>query len=141
VLHALNSVSLQQHPVLIAGAGTFLFTQVLTRIHHVPVGVVDPNPARLDTALAMGTSMVWHVPREGAPSDIDTRIAAWSDSGPALLIDTSGQATAIERLLRWAGPWAAILLFGVSAPEVQVRVTPAALFARETHLTECRLVR
>lgn len=137
VLHALNGVSLQQHPVLIAGAGTFgnLFTQVLTRIYHIPVGVVDPNPARLDKALAMGASRVWHVPREGATPDTDTRIAAWSDSGPALLIDTSGQATAIERLLRWAGPRATLLLFGVSAPDVQVRVTPAALFARELHLT------
>jgi threonine dehydrogenase-like Zn-dependent dehydrogenase len=137
VLHALTRVSLAQQPVLIAGAGTFgkLFTQVLTREHQLQVGIVDPNQARLDDALSMGAARGWQVPRQGPTPDLDTQIADWSNGGPALLIDTTGQRESIERLLRWAAPGSTVLLFGVSAPDMQINIAPADLFARGLHLT------
>lgn len=137
VLHGLELAAPLRSPVLISGAGTFgkLFIQVLTRVHRMNVAVVDPNPDRLRQASDMGAAATWAIPRNGPTPDIDSEIAAWSDGGPALLVDTSGQSAAIERLIQWAGPKATILLFGVTPPDAQIAVSPATIFSRELTLT------
>jgi len=139
VLHALGRVVVKaDQPVLIAGAGTFgkLFTQVLTRHYGLSVGIVDPNPSRIAQAQAMGAVAGWRVPRSRRPSpSTDAQIAAWLGGAGGLLIDTTGNGTAIERLLRWAGAGGSVLLFGVSAPETRIRLAPATLFARQLTLT------
>ena len=137
VLHALMRVSLAQQPVLIAGAGTFgkLFTQILSNKYDLQVGVVDPNQERLDQAMSMGAARVWQVPREGTVSAFEDQIKNWADSGPALLIDTTGKGNAIQRLIEWAAPGATVFLFGISAPDLQISIAPASLLAKELCLT------
>jgi D-arabinitol dehydrogenase (NADP+) len=138
VIHALMiAPPVDRQPVMVAGAGTFgrLFTQVLSRHYGIAVGVVDPNLPRLEQARALGAAATWQVSRCDAIPGVDSKIESWFDGGPSLLIETSGQVTSIERLLRWAGPGGTVLLFGVTPTDVQMQIQPAAIFSQGLHLT------
>ena len=138
VIQALmTALPVDRQPVMVAGAGTFgrLFAQVLSRHSGVAVGGVDPNQPRLEQARAMGAAITWHVPRRGATPDIDREIESWFDGGPSLLIETSGQVTSIERMVRWAGPGGTVLLFGVTPTDIEMQIKPAAIFSRGLRLT------
>lgn len=138
VLHAIRAASLVgRGPVLVIGAGTLgrLMVQVLRATGEAPLAVVDPNPLKIEQALAEGAQAGWVVPRSGPVPDVDREIQRWSVGGPQTIFDTTGAPAAIERALVWAGPKARILLFGVSDPAARLNIPPSLIFSKELTLS------
>jgi 2-desacetyl-2-hydroxyethyl bacteriochlorophyllide A dehydrogenase len=134
VIHALQTCHIEESEVaLIIGAGTLgrLMVQTLRATSMVHIGVVDPNPAKIEQALACGAENGWVIPRSGNTTDIDKKIRAWSTDDLSVVIDTSGSPAAITRALHWAGPAGRVLIFGVSDPAAELAVRPELIFSKE----------
>lgn len=123
--------------VLVLGAGVLgrLMIQAICALSGRPPAVIDPNPDRIASALAVGAETGWAAPRFGPAPDAAAGLARWAPEGPALVIDTSGSPEAIRRAAAWAGPRGRVLLFGVSNPAAEVCLAPQIIFAKELTLT------
>ena len=134
VIHALQVADADDaSAVLVMGAGTLgkLMVQTLQATTKAAIAVVDPNLDKVQQAMAMGAEAGWTAPRTGPAPEVRQAFQAWTGtSQPLLLIDTTGQPQAIERILDWAGPGDQVLLFGVSDPAAQIAVSPGLIFTK-----------
>lgn len=123
-------------PVLILGAGALgrLMVQILKATTGVHVAVVDPNPSRVEAALALGAEAGWVVPRSGPAEAATAALADWAPQGVPVIVDTTGVSEAVRRAVDWAGLRGKILLFGVSAPEVDLCLSARQIFSNELTL-------
>jgi threonine dehydrogenase-like Zn-dependent dehydrogenase len=134
VIHALQACQAEEsEAALIIGAGTLgrLMIQTLRATSMAHIGVVDPNPAKIEKALACGAENGWVVPRSGNTTELDKKICAWASEGLPVVIDTSGSPAAIARAFNWAGPAGHVLIFGVSDPEAEFFIRPELIFGKE----------
>lgn len=135
IIQALNQVGGEeiQGPVMIIGAGTLgmLMLETLRSTTQAKVAMVDPNPSKIERALARGAQIGWVIPRQGPAPEISTELAQWSPQGIDIIIDTSGVPEALERAIDWAAPRSKILLFGVSDPAARLCIPPQQIFSKE----------
>lgn len=138
VLQSLQQIGLAAFsgPVLILGAGVLgrLMIQAIHAVAPNSLAVIDPNPAKIQLALALGAQAGWPAPRSGEAAEAARELRAWAPDGPAAVIDTSGAPEAIRRAVEWAGPRAKVLLFGVSGPAATACIAPHHLFSKELTL-------
>ncbi len=120
-------------PVLIIGAGTLgnLISKVIQSMTSARIAFVDPNPSKIETALAFGAQAGWVTPRQGAATEITAALKQWAPQGIPIMIDTTGLPGAIQRAIEWAPPRGKVLLFGVSDPAVHLCISPHQLFSKE----------
>lgn len=107
--------------VLIYGAGTMGLLMLELAKHHgaAAVDVVETMPDRRSRAATFGCSSV------GATADEMDR-AGWD-----VVIDATGNASAIQAGLGWVAPGGTFLQFGVAAPNARVTISPYDIYRRE----------
>jgi len=118
--------------VLVIGAGvTGLMQLQLTRVYGAgQVFVTDFVPFRLEMARQLGAD---HVINAG--DDVLTTLKALNEGRKAdVVIVTAGSIKAMEQALTLADGGATVLLFGVSAPEATLPVSPYHLLFSEITL-------
>jgi L-iditol 2-dehydrogenase len=118
--------------VLVIGAGvTGLMQLQLTRIYGAgQVFVTDFVPFRLEMARQLGADHVIN-----ADDDVLTTLKALNEGRKAdVVIVTAGSIKAMEQALTLADGGATVLLFGVSAPEATLPVSPYHLLFSEITL-------
>lgn len=120
-------------PVLIMGAGVLgkLMLIALLASNFANVAIVDPNQAKVTTALRLGAQFGWSVPRQGAADQVVAELGNWAPEGIPTIIDTTGSPVALQRAMDWARPGGKVLLFGVSDPAASLSVSPYQIFTKE----------
>jgi threonine dehydrogenase-like Zn-dependent dehydrogenase len=123
-------------PLLVVGAGVLGRLMALAGAAYPfsRIGIVDPNPEKVEAALACGAQAGWTVPRTGRTNALEAELQRWAPEGPTAVVDTSGAPDTVERAVRWAAPGGRIILFGVADPDSRVYLSPAAFFAKELSL-------
>jgi 2-desacetyl-2-hydroxyethyl bacteriochlorophyllide A dehydrogenase len=112
--------------VLIYGSGTMglMMLELAKRTGAASVDVVDINPERLTTAVALGVS------RTARSADEFDQARGWE-----LVIDATGAAAAIQDGLSRVSPGGTFLQFGVSAYATRVTIEPYRIYNKEITIT------
>jgi 2-desacetyl-2-hydroxyethyl bacteriochlorophyllide A dehydrogenase len=112
--------------VLIYGSGTMglMMLQLAKQCGVASVDVVDVNPARLETAVALGCT------NAALSADELERPRGWE-----LVVDATGVAAAIQDGLSRVGPGGTFLQFGVSAYSPRVEIEPYRIYNKEITIT------
>jgi 2-desacetyl-2-hydroxyethyl bacteriochlorophyllide A dehydrogenase len=112
--------------VLIYGAGTMglMMLELAKRVGAASVDVIDINPSRLQTAVALGCSNA-----AGSADDIE-RPRGWE-----LVVDATGVADAIQDGLRRVAPGGTFLQFGVTGYSTRVEIEPYRIYNKEITIT------
>jgi threonine dehydrogenase-like Zn-dependent dehydrogenase len=137
VVHAIDLCQpIDTKSVLIIGSGIIgrLIVQTLHSISSASIAVVDPNPEKINQARALGAHLGLVVPRKGKTLRVDRYIHEWSNIGPQIVIDTTGNLEAIKRALQWVGPAGQVVLFGVSNPASRMMIQPEFIFRKELNI-------
>jgi D-arabinitol dehydrogenase (NADP+) len=137
VVHAIDVCQpIDSKSVLVIGAGIIgrLMVQTLYSISSASIAVVDPNLEKVNQARALGAHEGWVVPRKGKTLQVDRYIHDWSQLGPQVVIDTTGNPLIIKRALRWVCPAGQVLLFGVSDPASRMMIQPEIIFRKELNI-------
>ncbi len=138
VMHAIQAAQVKPGDrVLILGAGVLgkLMVQALQVNAPVQIAVVDPNPEKVEQALALGAQDGWVTPRSGLALGAENGLREWAPDGLQAVIDTTGSPVAIQNGLKWAGPGGRLVLFGVSDPQTCLSLSPAKIFSQELTIT------
>ncbi|MFC3505644.1 zinc-dependent alcohol dehydrogenase family protein [Micromonospora krabiensis] len=111
---------------LIYGAGTMglMMLELAKRCGAASVSVLDPNPARLATAVRLGCSA------SAAGADELTRVRGWD-----VVIDCTGVREAIDDGLRRVAPAGTFLQFGVSEYRTRATIEPYRVYNQELTVT------
>jgi 2-desacetyl-2-hydroxyethyl bacteriochlorophyllide A dehydrogenase len=112
--------------VLIYGSGTMglMMLELAKRTGAASVDVVDINPDRLVTAVALGCSAT------ATSADELDRPRGWE-----LVIDATGAAAAIQDGLARVAPAGTFLQFGVAAYATRVTIDPYRIYNKEITIT------
>lgn len=112
--------------ILIYGSGTMglMMLQLAKRCGAASVDVVDINPSRLETAIALGCS------NAVTSADELERPRGWE-----LVIDATGAAAAIQDGLPRVAPGGTFLQFGVTATSTRVEIEPYRIYNKEITIT------
>jgi 2-desacetyl-2-hydroxyethyl bacteriochlorophyllide A dehydrogenase len=138
VMHAIQAAQVKPvDRVLILGAGVLgrLMIQALQVDVRAHIAVVDPNPEKVEQALALGAQAGWVAPRSGPGLGAENSLREWAPDGLQAIIDTTGSPEAIQNGLEWAGPGGRLVLFGVSDPQACLSLSPAKIFSQELTIT------
>ncbi|MET7750632.1 zinc-dependent alcohol dehydrogenase family protein [Micromonospora sp. NPDC005367] len=111
---------------LIYGAGTMglMMLELAKRCGAASVSVVDPNPARLATAVRLGCSA------SASHADELSRPRGWD-----VVIDCTGVQAAIDDGLGRVAPAGTFLQFGVSEYRTRATIEPYRIYNREITVT------
>ncbi|SIQ75852.1 zinc-dependent alcohol dehydrogenase family protein [Micromonospora avicenniae] len=111
---------------LIYGAGTMglMMLELAKRCGAASVSVVDPNPARLATAVRLGCSA------SASNADELTRPRGWD-----VVIDCTGVQAAIDDGLGRVAPAGTFLQFGVSEYRTRATIEPYRIYNQEITVT------
>jgi threonine dehydrogenase-like Zn-dependent dehydrogenase len=101
-----------------------MMLELAKRTGAASVDVVDINPDRLKTAVALGVS------RTAISADEFDRPRGWE-----LVIDATGVAAAIQDGLSRVSPGGTFLQFGVSAYATRVTIEPYRIYNKEITIT------
>jgi 2-desacetyl-2-hydroxyethyl bacteriochlorophyllide A dehydrogenase len=112
--------------VLIYGSGTMglMMLQLAKRTGAASVDVLDINPERLVTAVALGCSSA------AASADELDRPRGWE-----LVIDATGAGAAIQDGLSRVAPGGTFLQFGVASYDTRVTIEPYRIYNKEITIT------
>ena len=112
--------------VLIYGSGTMglMMLQLAKRTGAASVDVLDINPERLATAVALGCSST------AASADELDRPRGWE-----LVIDATGAGAAIQDGLSRVAPGGTFLQFGVAYSDTRVTIEPYRIYNKEITIT------
>jgi 2-desacetyl-2-hydroxyethyl bacteriochlorophyllide A dehydrogenase len=112
--------------VLIYGSGTMglMMLQLAKRTGAASVDVLDINPERLATAVALGCSST------AASADELDRPRGWE-----LVIDATGAGAAIQDGLSRVAPGGTFLQFGVASYDTRVTIEPYRIYNKEITIT------
>ena len=112
--------------VLIYGSGTMglMMLELAKRTGAASVDIVDINPDRLTTAVALGVS------RTASSADELEQARGWE-----LVIDATGAAAAIQDGLSRVAPGGTFLQFGVSSYSTRVTIEPYRIYNKEITIT------
>ncbi|HUY50010.1 MAG TPA: zinc-dependent alcohol dehydrogenase family protein [Streptosporangiaceae bacterium] len=112
--------------VLIYGSGTMglMMLQLAKRTGAASVDVVDINPERLTTAVALGSSAA------ATSADELDRPRGWE-----LVIDATGAGPAIQDGLSRVAPGGTFLQFGVASYDTRVTIEPYRIYNKEITIT------
>lgn len=112
--------------VLIYGSGTMglMMLQLAKRTGAASVDVVDINPGRLTTAVALGCSAA------ATSADELDRPRGWE-----LVIDATGAGPAIQDGLSRVAPGGTFLQFGVASYDTRVTIEPYRIYNKEITIT------
>jgi 2-desacetyl-2-hydroxyethyl bacteriochlorophyllide A dehydrogenase len=112
--------------VLIYGSGTMglMMLQLAKRTGAASVDVLDINPERLTTAVALGCSSA------AASADEIDRPRGWE-----LVIDATGAGAAIQDGLSRVAPGGTFLQFGVASYDTRVTIEPYRIYNKEITIT------
>jgi 2-desacetyl-2-hydroxyethyl bacteriochlorophyllide A dehydrogenase len=112
--------------VLIYGSGTMglMMLQLAKRTGAASVDVLDINPERLTTAVALGCSST------AASADELDRPRGWE-----LVIDATGAGAAIQDGLSRVAPGGTFLQFGVASYDTRVTIEPYRIYNKEITIT------
>jgi 2-desacetyl-2-hydroxyethyl bacteriochlorophyllide A dehydrogenase len=112
--------------VLIYGSGTMglMMLQLAKRTGAASVDVLDINPERLTTAVALGCSAT------AASADELDRPRGWE-----LVIDATGAGAAIQDGLSRVAPGGTFLQFGVASYDTRVTIEPYRIYNKEITIT------
>lgn len=112
--------------VLIYGSGTMglMMLQLAKRTGAASVDVLDINPERLTTAIALGCSST------ASSADELDRPRGWE-----LVIDATGAGPAIQDGLSRVAPGGTFLQFGVAAYDTRVTIEPYRIYNKEITIT------
>jgi len=112
--------------VLIYGSGTMglMMLQLAKRTGAASVDIVDLNPERLKTAVALGVSAA-----AGSADEFD-RPRGWE-----LVVDATGAGPAIQDGLSRVAPGGTFLQFGVASYATKVTIDPYRIYNKEITIT------
>jgi len=112
--------------VLIYGSGTMglMMLALAKRVGAVSVDVVDVNPDRLATAKQLGCSAA-----AASPDELE-RPLGWD-----LVVDATGNQSAIQDGIGRVGPGGTFLQFGVSSYSARVTIEPYRIYNKEITIT------
>jgi len=112
--------------ILIYGSGTMglMLLELAKRTGAASVDVVDLNPARLATAVALGCS------RTATSADELDQPRGWE-----LVIDATGAGPAIQDGLPRVSPGGTFLQFGVASYDTRVTIEPYRIYNKEITIT------
>jgi 2-desacetyl-2-hydroxyethyl bacteriochlorophyllide A dehydrogenase len=112
--------------VLIYGSGTMglMMLELAKRCGAASVDVVDLNPSRLETAVALGSSNA-----VTSAAELD-RPRGWE-----LVVDATGVVAAIQDGLTRVAPGGTFLQFGVTATSARAEIAPYRIYNEEITIT------
>lgn len=114
---------------LVYGAGPMgcLLLQALRAAGAGRVAVVDPVPARLDTARTLGADVAV-TPDEAA------ELTSFAPSGFEVVVEATGLPTVLEEAVTRARPGGTVWVFGVAEASARASIPPFDLFRRDLAL-------
>ena len=129
VLHGFKKLDVRPvHTVLIIGGGFIgqLFLQLVRMHAAAQIVVSEPVAEKHPRLLQLGADRIIHPAGPMAMED-------WHDKAD-IVIECVGRKESMEMAFRAARKGGQVLLFGVSSPDTEIRVSPFAIFAKELNV-------
>lgn len=128
VLHGYRKLDVRPvHTAMIIGGGFIgqLFLQLIRR-QAAYVVVCEPAEVKHEQLRRLGADAV-------IKPDDEEAVRAWTGKAD-IVVECVGRQSSMEWALQAAGKGAQVLLFGVSSPETEIKVSPFAVFAKELRI-------
>lgn len=118
--------------VLVIGAGSIglVMLQLARRAGASKVAVSEPSEARRRLALELGADLCL----DPSSGDFNQALRSAGIARLDKVIDCAGKTTTAEFAVRVAGKGATVMLFGLTAPDEEMRLKPFTLFEKELTL-------